>query len=117
MDKALEQVGLALDAIPAARDVLDGEKSHQELLGEWTRDGLILGRDTVRMVRAALEADGDAIDLKLLRLGNDAAAAAARLSMRAQEGEFRAKRSDVIEQLLARIAVEGAKPAIEHEPK
>lgn len=88
-------------------------------------DGLVLGQATVRAVAVELEeavarkAAANAgpgreepvplvVDEKLLRLGNDTAMALCRLGMRAIEGEFRARRDDVLGKLLQEIAASRA---------
>ena len=111
MAEAIEKADRALEVWPAPRDVPDSEKSAAELLGDWTRRGLILSRKTVALIEAELDRQGLEIDPKLLRLGNDSAQAAARLSMRAAEGEFRARQGNALEKLLEQLAIENAKLA------
>ncbi len=80
-------------------------------------DSLVLQHRTVKAIDqelieavAAKEASGGAleVDRNLLRLGNDVAGAVSRLGMRAIEGEFRARRDDVLGKLLEQIAASKA---------
>ena len=106
MAKAVAVVEAALETLPIPVERPDAEKGAVELLQEGMRESLILGRDTVRVAQEALRRDGEHVDPKLLRLGNDTGMALCRLGLRAAEGEFRARNHDLIGQLLAAIEAE-----------
>lgn len=101
MAAALRQGELALtvvEELPATGALED--------LNRGTRAGLRLAIDTVGLVQAELDRDGAKADIKLLRLGNEAAMNLARLSMRAAENEFQRRKGDAVERLLEAIAAE-----------
>lgn len=99
-----------LEGLPAPIDKPDDQKTPGELLNEGLHAGLILGRDACRYAirhMETIEKAGVLIygeDLKVLRWGTDTAGWLTRAGIRIAEGEFRAKRDDVLAQLLAQIA-------------
>lgn len=80
------------------------------LLREGMVEGLGLGVDTIKLVRGRLRQLGDEIDLKLLRVGNEAAALMVRVGTKIAEAEFRARREDRIGEILERLANAGREP-------
>ena len=110
MAKALEQGELALavleEAVPVV--VAGGENALQALhLG--ALDGIRLQRSIVQAVQAELDAKGiGEADIKLLRLGNEAASVMERLCMRVAETELNQRKTGAIEQLIAALAAEKA---------
>lgn len=97
---------LELDAAPLP--AVEGAGELGPVLHEGTRAGLVLARDTVRMVQAELEREGAQADIKLLRLGNDAGMQLARLSMKLADNELQRRKGDAVERLLEAIAAEKA---------
>lgn len=98
---------LAETTVPVERP--DGEKSQTELINESSREGILLQRDTVRLVQAQLDARGAEIDVRLLRAGNEAAMHLRRDAIRLAEDQFKARRSDVLEGLLEELKAQRAK--------
>jgi hypothetical protein len=112
IDKAIIEADQALVTITAPDlSKPDELKSPGELLSEGLWEGLVLGRDICRQVRshvtktieAGLLIDGH--DLKVMGLGSTTAGWLTRAGIRIAEGEFRAKRDDVLAGLLAQIAL------------
>jgi hypothetical protein len=112
MDDAITKADQALVTITAPDlHKPDEMKSPGELLSEGLWEGLVLGRDICRQVRshvtktieAGLLVDGH--DLKVMGLGSTTAGWLTRAGIRIAEGEFRAKRDDVLAGLLAQIAL------------
>lgn len=103
MEKAVEVADaiLSLDREDEGAVVVAGE--HAVVLREGSLEGLKLQRDTVLLVHERLKAEGAEIDVKLLRAGNEAAAALTKLAIRASEGEFRSRRDNVLERLLGML--------------
>lgn len=92
----------ALDALP----VVAREANLSPLMVEGLGEALNLHIDTIRMVRAVLERDGENANPKLLNLGNQAGATLLRLGMRAAEMQNRG--TDGLADLLAEIRAEKA---------
>jgi hypothetical protein len=117
MDDAIEKADQALVTITTPDPTKPDElKSPGELLSEGLWEGLVLGRDICRQVRshvtktleAGLLIDGH--DLKVMGLGSTTAGWLTRAGIRIAEGEFRAKRDDVLAGLLAQIALVKGEP-------
>lgn len=107
MDDAIVKLDQAIEQLPAAEDL--GELG--PLIVETASDGLLLARDTVRMVRTQLLELGPEADIKLLRLGNEAGLRAAGLAVRSVEAAFRGRNTSAVERLLEELAAEKKKPA------
>jgi hypothetical protein len=120
MTSAIVAAEVALEMLPAvAADKPDSAKDAGELLNEGARAGIILQRDTVRTVQAELDAArrGEReCDLKLLRLGNDAGNALAKLAVRVAEGAFRAQEGNALLQLLEQLKAQQAEKTVVDQP-
>ena len=107
MDKAIEAAERAVtDLAPvAAQDTPAGK------LAAGASEGLALGIETVQLVRRVLAEQGEAIDVKLLRAGNDAGASLYKSALSAQQAQYQAQRDDDLARLIQIIAEEKAKDA------
>lgn len=118
MADAIVKAEAALETLPAiVEDKPDIEKTAGELLNEGLHYGLILGRNACKYAIShmeKLEAAGVMVygeDLKVLRWGTDTAGWLTRAGVRVVEGEFRARRDDVLGKVLAEIdAARGVEP-------
>ncbi len=107
-DKAIE---IADQALAAVR----GEEGARlpTLLREGMDAGLELGKDTVIGVAGKLRERGgdvEAVDIGLLRLGNETGMALCRLGMRAIEGEFQARKLDKLGELIEAVRAQEKPP-------
>ena len=110
MADAIVKAEAALETLPAIVDKPDDQKSAGELLNEGLHYGLILGRDACKYAikhmmvldEAGLMARGE--DLKILNWGTGTAGWLVRAGVRVVEGEFRARRDDVLGRLLEQVA-------------
>lgn len=115
MDDALRAADLVIEAtdgeLAELRPVvpaIGGSSAHGVVLNEGSLEGLVLQRDTVRMVQhevtAALAAQAAEerpyIDVKLLRAGNEAARNLTMLAVRVAEGAFKREQGSELVQLL-----------------
>ena len=100
MDRALK----VIDALLPPAELEGTRGGLPELLDQTAREGLELQRATIMTVRAALDRDGEHVDVKLLRAGNDAAAVALKIAARIAEAKFRAASDQAMTELLGRIA-------------
>jgi hypothetical protein len=107
MAEAILQANIAIEALPATRDVPDAEKLPVELLGEGVRAGLVLTRDTVAMAQMMLDRDGEHADKKFLSMANLTAIALVKLGLKASETGYR---EDVLGRLLDAIEAEKSQP-------
>ena len=114
-DAVIEQAGGDLVTLSSVVPTLGGSSEHAVVLNEGSLAGLVLQRDTVRLVQrevslalAQQEAAGDdpdprlrpAIDVKLLRAGNEAARMLTHLAVRVAEGAFKREQGSELVQLL-----------------
>ena len=110
MTDAIKRAEEALVTLPAISDKPDAEKDAGELLTEGLHAGLILGRDACLLARKHMQTVEDAgvlvsgEDLKILRWGTDTAGWLVRAGVRITEEGFRAKRKDLVDDLLEQIA-------------
>lgn len=109
MDKALmvaETLLAEVEAMPAAKGTAAA------VLDAATVDSLRMQHDIVLLSRPQVDAMREAqaagevvpIDYKLLRISNEAARDLNRLSVRVAEGQFRARRDDVLVRLLEQLS-------------
>lgn len=113
MADAIVKADAVLETLPALVDKPDDQKTSGELLNEGMRVGLTLARDACVYASkhlATIQAAGLMVageDLKVLRWGTDTAGWLTRASVRVVEGEFRARRDDVLGRLLEQVAAKG----------
>jgi hypothetical protein len=116
MDEALGISGELIAALePAVVPSIGGSSEHAVVLNDGSYRGLVLQRDIVLLVQRELDAamasgvgsretpDGlptAAIDVKLLRAGNEAARDLTRLAVRVAEGAFKAQQGNQLVALL-----------------
>lgn len=107
MTKAVAAAREALEVLApvAAQDTPAGK------LAAGASEGLSLGIETVQLVREVLARDREAIDVKLLRAGNDAGASLYKSALSAQQAQYQAQRDDDLARLIQIIAEERAKDA------
>lgn len=118
MADAIEKADVALATLPAIDlNKPDDQKSVSDLLNEGLHEGLLLGRNICRKVNthlAQLDEAGLMLspeDVKVLNLGSQTAGWTVRAGVRIADNEFRARRDDVLVNLLEQInAARGEAP-------
>ena len=109
MAEALRQGELALAVLEEAAPVVAGGENALQALHLGALDGIKLQRAIVQEVQRQLDTKGiEGADIKLLRLGNEAASVMERLCMRVAETELNQRKTGAIEQLIAALAAEKA---------
>jgi hypothetical protein len=108
------------DALVVVREAM-GELSKTEANGlaetlrSATYKGLQLQERTLDMVLELIDRDGENVNPKLLRLGNETATALLRSALRAAEGEFQQRKAGALDQLLEEIRVAKAERGLPRE--